>query len=76
MPFELTAALLVALAVGVWRLLRRPTGSRSEGPLPDVGDAPPNATSISSPRWNDDGVGAYDPAFPTNADPVDRRSTD
>jgi hypothetical protein len=48
MSLDLTAALVVFLAVAVWRLLRPRTRRRS-GPLPDVPDATPRAVPIEAP---------------------------
>jgi hypothetical protein len=48
MTLELTAALVVFLAVAVWLLVRRRT-PRRRGPLPDVPDAPPTAVPIGAP---------------------------
>lgn len=48
MTLDLTAPLVVFLAVAVWRLVRRRTPRRS-GPLPDVPDASPTAVPIEAP---------------------------
>lgn len=48
MSLDLTAALVVFLAVVVLRLLRRRTPRRS-GPLDDVPDASPTAEPIEAP---------------------------
>lgn len=44
---EVTAALVVFLALAIWRWVRRtPRGS---GPLPDVPDASPSSVPIEAP---------------------------
>ena len=48
LTLELTAALVVFLAVAVWRFVRRRARRRS-GPLPDVPDASPTAVPIEAP---------------------------
>jgi hypothetical protein len=48
MTLDLTAPLVVFLAVAVWRLARRRQPRRS-GPLPDVPDASPTAVPIEAP---------------------------
>jgi hypothetical protein len=60
---ELTAALVVFLAVAVWRLVRRRTPRRS-GPLPDVPDASPMAVPIEAPGL-DLPYSSLDPTAPT-----------
>jgi hypothetical protein len=45
----------VLLIVYAWRAVRRTRGSWS-GPLPDIGEAPPDAEPIVRPRLNDDGL--------------------
>jgi hypothetical protein len=58
MSLDLTAALVVFLAVAVWRFARRRRPSRGK-PLPDVGSAPPSADPVAVPWWNDDGLGMH-----------------
>jgi len=53
---ELTAALLVFLAVAVWRFVRRRQSAPDE-PFPDVGSAPTSAKPVSEWRYNTDGLG-------------------
>jgi len=48
MTLDLTAALIVFLAVAVWQMLRR-RNPRSGGPLPDVPDASPTAVAVQVP---------------------------
>ena len=57
MGFDLAAAALVFVAVGVWRLARRKSTHR--GPLPDVGDAPASADPVFVWRYNDDRFTRY-----------------
>jgi hypothetical protein len=59
---DLSAALVVALIVYVWRALRRGRGSWS-GPIPDVGTPPPDAEPIAQPNLNDDGLVTYSLVF-------------
>ena len=47
----LALGLVIFLAGGVWRLVRRRTRHRS-GPLPDVPDASPTAVPIAAPGMN------------------------
>jgi hypothetical protein len=58
MGFDLAAAALVFVAVGVWRLARRKSMT-NRGPLPDVGDAPASADPVFVWRYNDDGFTRY-----------------
>jgi hypothetical protein len=53
---ELTAALIVFLAVAAWRFVRRRQSTPDE-PFPDVGTAPTSATPVSEWRYNADGLG-------------------
>lgn len=76
MTYQLTAALVVALAVAVWRIMRPRNRRRSEGPLPDVGSAPPGATPIALHRWRVEGVGGQELQFLSDADRAGRRSPD
>jgi hypothetical protein len=55
MPFELSAALVVFLALMVWRAAHRRRVS-NHGPLPDVGEAPPSADPAFVWRYIDDGL--------------------
>lgn len=65
MEIDLTAALAVAMVVGVWQLLHwRPAADL--GALPDVGDAPPDAEPIVTPHFNDNGLGAYSLELPAS----------
>jgi len=77
MAIDLTAALVVALVVGVWQLVRRRTPRRSE-PFPNVVDAPPSAEPIAPLRLNDNGLGTYSLDVPATADGMasDGRSSD
>ena len=58
MVLDLTAALVVALVVGMWKLARRRTSRRRE-PFPNVPDAPPSAEPIAALRMGGDGLGTY-----------------
>ena len=53
---ELTAALVVFLAVAAWRFARRRQSTPNE-PFPDVGSAPTSAKPVSEWRYNTDGLG-------------------
>ena len=53
---ELTAALVVFLAVAVWRFAHRRHSTPSE-PFPDVGKAPASAKPVSEWSYNTDGLG-------------------
>lgn len=57
MPLELSAALLIFLAVAMWKLVRRRGSTRRE-PFPDVADAPRSAEPIGV-RMIGDGLGTY-----------------
>lgn len=64
MPFELTVALIVFLALVAWRAAHR-RGPSDHGPLPDVNDAPPAADPAFVWRYIDDGLyGRYLDAVP------------
>ena len=67
MSIDLTAALAVALVVGVWLLARQRTHGR-RGPLPNVVDAPPSAEPIAPLRMNDNGLGTYSLDLPATPD--------
>ena len=77
MMLDLTAALLVALAVGVWKLLHRRTSSPG-GPFPNVPDAPSSAEPITEARMYGDGLGGYSPDVRASEDQMasERRSRD
>jgi len=64
--WDLTAALVVALAVAAWRFGRRRSRSQT-GAMQSVGDAPPHAEPITWPRLNDNGVGTYSLDLPAEA---------
>ena len=77
MRLELSAALGVAIVVGIWRLARwRRAGPG--GPLPDVPDAPLSAEPIAMTRWNQDGIGTYTHFLSETSDRMvsDRRPSD
>ena len=63
MPLELTAALVLFLAVAVWRLARHRSPHNS-GPLVDVPDASPAAVPIKAPGLNVP-YSSLDPTAPT-----------
>lgn len=61
-PF-LWLALLVA---GYRRLTQRRAGSRTTGPLTNVGDAPPSAQPVTQPRFDDNGLATYSMVLPND----------
>ena len=63
MGFDLTAGVIVFLAVVVWRIARRPTMT-DRGPLPDIGDAPASADPVFVWRYNNDGFTRYPAEVP------------
>jgi hypothetical protein len=69
MGFDLTAGVLVFVAVVIWRMARRGTLTNL-GPLPDVGDAPASADPVFVWRYEDDGFTRY-PAAVAEAGPRD-----
>ncbi len=75
MPLELTAALVAALIVGMWRLLRRRAHRRDE-PFQDVPNAPPEALPIGLNRLDPHGLATYTLELGAPEDPVARESTD
>jgi hypothetical protein len=75
MGLELTAALIVLLAVAVVRLVRRRAPNQRK-PLPDVGSAPPSAEPIAVQWWTDDGLWRYYRELPTTTDPEERHTTE
>jgi hypothetical protein len=60
---ELSVALGVALIVGAVRAWRRLRGSWS-GPIPDVPNAPRDASPIGGARYNDDGLATFSVVMP------------
>jgi len=76
MSLELSAALVVALGMGVWKLVRWRNSSRGE-PFPNVPAAPPSAEPIEV-RMYGDGIGGYEPDIRATEDPMtsERRSSD
>lgn len=77
MVVDLTPALVVALAVGMWKLVRRRTSRRRE-PFPNVPDAPPSADPIAALRMGGDGLGTYSLDMRASEDRMawERRSSD
>lgn len=77
MAIDLTAALFVALVVLLIVGLRKigTSRTRSRGRLQDVGDAPPSAEPIATPRLDDIGLGTYSLDVAADADqaPPDER---
>lgn len=63
---ELTAALVVALVVGIWKLVRRRPSSGE--PFPNVPAALPSAEPITGVRMYGDGIGGYSPDAQANED--------
>ena len=75
MSLDLTAALVVFLAVAIWRFARRPRRTRSSHTFPDVGTAPPSAHPVTVWRYNDDGLGMYSHDLPTTSQQVDEATS-
>lgn len=64
--------LWLALLVTAWRWLTRRRSPAPSGPLPDIGDAPPQAQPIVRLRLDDNGLATYSmvPAVPADAEPA------
>jgi len=73
MALELTAALVVALAVGNSKLVHRRAASRGE-PFPNVPDAPASAEPIAGVRLYGEGIGGY--ASPATRPAEDRTASE
>ncbi len=71
MPLELSAALVVAIAIAAWRMFR-PGGRSVWGPIRDVAEAPSDARPIASPVLNDDGLGTYSLPLETPEESTER----
>ena len=73
MPRELTAALVVFLALIAWRAAHWQRSKEVE-PLPDVGEAPSSADPVLVWRYNDDGFTRY--LAEVRAPEAERRESD
>jgi hypothetical protein len=61
--------LWIALLVAAWRWLGHRRSRPTLGPMPNVGDAPPDAEPMIRPRLDDNGLATFSFAFPDRPAP-------
>lgn len=68
--------LWLALLVAALRWLRHPHTAWQTGDMPDVADAPADATPLARPRLEDNGLGTYSMVLPRASEAAAHQSED